>query len=164
MPAFSELASITDKNGDCIVENFVIGRAGYGNVFFPGMTNITGMNFDELVIFRHKEIFIYPDENTKPIVGEGLNKKAQVTLDKVWPIDKTLQHPIRSPEKLGDMNYEEKLRRACIQMGARFIEYRPDTGSWVFNVEHFSKYGLEDSDDEEETTTSKKGEGNYTHY
>ena len=158
MPPFSELASITDSNGDCIVENFVIGRAGYGNIFFPGMTNIAGMNFDELVIFRHKEVFVYPDDSVKPLVGEGLNKKAQVTLDKVWPIDKTVQNPIKSPEKLVDMNYEEKLRKACIKMGARFTEYRPETGSWVFNVEHFSKYGLQDSDDEDETAvTAKKG-------
>jgi len=40
------------KDGNCFVENFTIGRAGYGNVFFPGITNIAGMNFDELVIFR----------------------------------------------------------------------------------------------------------------
>ena len=156
LPKFSELANITDKNGDCIVENFVIGRAGYGNIFFPGMTNIAGMNFDELVIFRHKEVFVYPDDNLKPILGEGLNKKAQVTLDKVWPIDKTLQNPIKSPEKLGDMNYEEKLRKACIKMGAQFVEYRPETGSWVFKVDHFSKYGLQDSDDEEDGTISSK--------
>ena len=159
MPKFTELANITDTNGDCIVENFVIGRAGYGNIFFPGMTNIVGMNFDEIVIFRHKEVFVYPDDNSKPLLGEGLNKKAQVTLDKVWPIDKTLQTPIKTPEKLTNMNYEEKLRKACIKMGARFVEYRSETGSWVFNVDHFSKYGLQDSDDEDNSTlTLKKGQ------
>ena len=47
------------------------------------------------------------------------------------------------------MNYEEKLQKACLKLGARFVEYRPETGSWVFKVDHFSKYGLDDSDEEE---------------
>jgi nuclear pore complex protein Nup98-Nup96 len=73
-----------------------------------------------------------------------------VTLDKVWPVDKTKQEPIKSPERLLQLNFEERLQKSCMKLGARFIEYRPETGSWVFRVDHFSKYGLDDSDDEDD--------------
>ena len=79
----SELATMVDSEGNLNVENFTIGRQGYGNIFFPGMTNIKGMNFDDIVFFRHKEVIVYPDDSKKPELGQGLNKKAQVTLDKV---------------------------------------------------------------------------------
>lgn len=48
------------------------------------------------------------------------------------------------------MDYTGKLRRVCEKHDMRFVDYRPETGSWVFRVEHFSKYGLNDSDDEDD--------------
>lgn len=61
-------------------------------------------------------------------------RRAEVTLDGVWPNDKTTCTQIRSPERLADMNYEGRLEKASRKQGARFLEYRPETGSWVFEV------------------------------
>ncbi|XP_017793152.1 PREDICTED: nuclear pore complex protein Nup98-Nup96 [Habropoda laboriosa] len=133
----------------CVVPNFTVGREGYGNVYFPESFDIYGLNLDEIVHFRHKEVIIYPDDEEKPPVGQGLNRKAQVTLDRVWPHDKSLHKPITDPRRLAAMDYEEKLRRVSAKHDTRFLEYRPETGSWVFKVDHFSKYGLSDSDEDD---------------
>jgi len=48
IPPFEALAELVDDEGNCYVEDFTIGREGYGSIFFPGITNITDMNFDEI--------------------------------------------------------------------------------------------------------------------
>lgn len=83
-------------------------------------------------------------------MGEGLNRKATVTLDRVWPTDKTTKESITNPDRIAATNFVVKLQRACAKLSTQFVDYRPDTGSWVFNVDHFSKYALVDSDDEDE--------------
>ncbi|XP_005161496.1 nuclear pore complex protein Nup98-Nup96 isoform X1 [Danio rerio] len=155
IPSMEELGKMLNENGECIVENFTIGRKGYGSVFFPGEVNLTNMILDEIVHFRRKEIIVYPDDKDKPPVGEGLNRRAEVTLDGVWPNDKTTCCQIKSPDRLTEMNYEGRLEAASRKQGARFLEYRPETGSWVFEVAHFSKYGLQESDEEEEISPAK---------
>lgn len=156
IPTLDDITNLMDEQGRCIVPNFTIGRNGYGNVYFNESFDVHGLNFDEIVHFRHKEIIVYPDDENKPPVGHGLNRKAQVTLDQVWPIDKTLHEPIKDPKRLEAMSFEAKLRRVCDKSDTRFLEYRPDTGSWVFKVDHFSKYGLTDSDEEESAPTDPK--------
>lgn len=68
----------------------------------------------------------------------------------MWPVDKTKHEAIKDPQRLHEVDWEGKLRRVCDKNATRFIEYRPETGSWVFRVKHFSKYGLNDSDEEDE--------------
>ncbi|XP_051881963.1 nuclear pore complex protein Nup98-Nup96 isoform X2 [Pristis pectinata] len=150
IPSMEELAQqLTNENGECIVENFTIGRKGYGSVYFPGVVNLTNMDLDEIVHIRRKEVTVYLDDDKRPPVGEGLNRRAEVTLDGIWPTDKSTRCLIKSPERLMEMGFEERLENSSRKQGARFLEYRCETGSWVFEVMHFSKYGLQDSDEEE---------------
>ncbi|XP_027557642.1 nuclear pore complex protein Nup98-Nup96 isoform X3 [Neopelma chrysocephalum] len=155
IPSMEELARFTNDRNECIVTDFTIGRRGYGSIYFEGEVNLTNLNLDEIVHIRRKEVIVYPDDERKPPIGEGLNRRAEVTLDGVWPTDKTSRCLIKSPERLAEMNYEGRLEAVSRKQGARFKEYRPETGSWVFKVAHFSKYGLQDSDEEEEDHPSK---------
>ncbi|XP_066106821.1 nuclear pore complex protein Nup98-Nup96 isoform X4 [Saccopteryx bilineata] len=155
IPSMDDLAKITNEKGECIVSDFTIGRKGYGSIYFEGEVNLTNLNLDDIVHIRRKEVIVYLDDNHKPPVGEGLNRKAEVTLDGVWPTDKTSRCLIKSPDRLADINYEGRLEAVSRKQGAQFKEYRPETGSWVFKVSHFSKYGLQDSDEEEEERLSK---------
>lgn len=67
-------------------------------------------------------------------LGCFFNRRAEVTLDGVWPTDKTSRCLIKSPERLVEMNYEGRLEAVSRKQGAQFKEYRPETGSWVFKV------------------------------
>ncbi|XP_068025345.1 nuclear pore complex protein Nup98-Nup96-like [Melanerpes formicivorus] len=150
IPSLEDLAGLTNDSSECVVTNFTIGRRGYGSIYFEGEVNLTNLNLDEIVHIRRNEVIIYPDDGRKPPVGEGLNRRAEVTLDGVWPTDKTSRCLIQSPQQLEAMNYAGRLEALCRRQGAQFVEYRPETGSWVFKVAHFSQHGLQESDEEEQ--------------
>lgn len=150
IPTLDEMIAYMRPDGTCVVPHLTIGRKNYGNVYYDTEIDVAGMDLDSLVHFLNKEVIIYPDESEKPPLGEGLNRRAIVTLDRVWPRDKSEKRPITDPERLAKMEYEWKLRRVCDKHNTKFIEYRPSSGSWVFRVEHFSKYGLTDSDEDDD--------------
>lgn len=41
--------------------------------------------------------------------------------------------------------------------GAKLVDYNVDTGVWVFDTFHWSRYAMDDSDDDEEGVGEKKG-------
>jgi len=47
-----------------------------------------------IVYIGHKEVAVYQDDSCKPPQGEGLNKRAIITLENTWPLDKTKKEPI----------------------------------------------------------------------
>ncbi|KAM5126356.1 nuclear pore complex protein Nup98-Nup96-like, partial [Mantella aurantiaca] len=126
----------------------------YGSIYYDGKIDVSNLDLDEIVHIRNKEVIVYTDDAHKPPVGEGLNRAAEVTLNEVWPINKTTRELIKCPDHLTEINYKSKLEAASRKQGAQFKEYRPETGSWVFRVKHFSKYGLQDSDEEDDSAST----------
>lgn len=81
-----------------------------------------------------KEVSVYNDDTDKPVVGEGLNKRAIVKLDGYWPANKTTRELITDPDQLAKINYVATLKRCTERIGAKFHDYIPLTGTCVFEV------------------------------
>ncbi|CAI9267393.1 unnamed protein product [Lactuca saligna] len=116
------------------VQNFTVGRYGYGKVKFFGETDVRWLDLDQIIKFKRHEIVVYEDETTKPVIGKGLNKAAEVTL-------------LLQITSMKDQ-VTEKLRVSAERQGAKFISFDSNKKEWKFTVQHFSRFGL--SDDEEE--------------
>ncbi|CAG7717020.1 unnamed protein product [Allacma fusca] len=153
-PDIKELDLLTDAQENCFVRGFIVGRHNYGEIRFLDVVNVGNLDIDETVLFRHKEVVVYPDDNNKPPVGEGINVPAEIRLERVWPIDKATKDPIKVPAKVKALKYEEKLKKSCERLGAEFISYDEQTGRWVFKVSHFSKYSCAPEEEEEDDVSS----------
>lgn len=144
IPCLSELAIREFSSpGYCSrVQNFVIGRCGYGCVKFIGETDIRCLDLDSIVKFRRCEIVVYEDDSSKPLEGHGLNKPAEVTL--------LLQ--TKSLDNLNEAQLKkivEKLKCKAESQGAHFISFDLAKREWKFLVQHFSRFGLGEEDEED---------------
>lgn len=138
------------------VDGLTIGRNGVGSVTFlvpvdlkecPPAADLPG----KVVLLTPKECTVYPDEDTKPNEGTGLNVPARIALEGCWAIDKANRQPIKQENHPKQVAHLRKLRE---MPDTKFIAFDLKSGTWTFTVEHFSKYGLGGEDDE-----SSDGEG-----
>ncbi|KAJ1425284.1 hypothetical protein B484DRAFT_330880, partial [Ochromonadaceae sp. CCMP2298] len=136
-PDISVLATFT--SGELAqVKGFSVFRPNVGKIEWAGETDVRGLDLDRAVKIEHKEVFVYEEE--APPQGTGLNKPATVTLCRVFPKEGS------TDRKRAD--FVHKLEDFCALNGAKMVLYSAATGDWVFAVDHFSRYGLDDSDDE----------------
>ena len=126
------------------VQDFVVGRLGYGEVCWLEAVDLTGLrSLDELmgtvVIIEDREVMVYPGEyeDDKPDVGQGLNVPAAVSLKNCWPLDKATRNPIKDPNNARVQQHVKKLRK---KQETEFVDYEVETGTWTFKVQHFSRY------------------------
>ncbi|XP_055851042.1 nuclear pore complex protein Nup98-Nup96-like isoform X2 [Episyrphus balteatus] len=160
IPSLDNLKYFISDDGACIVPTFTIGRKGYGKVCFNNEVNVTGINIDDLVHFRNKEIIIYPNENgNNTTIANDLKKcDALVILEQVWPLDEATHEPIKDPQHLDKIKYEDKLRLACHKNDIHFVEYHPETGSWLFKMKQFTKNNINCWNEEDDEDVSQNNQ------
>ena len=137
----------------CELHNFTAGRRGYGEVTFPEAVDLTGLDLEDLlgtvIVFNHMELAVYPDDyHNKPERGHGLNVPAQISLEDCFTKDKATKQPITDQS---DPRHARFLKRVKTIPNTDFVSYTDD-GVWTFNVEHFSRYGIAESDDESDAS------------
>ena len=134
------------------LKHFTCGRVGYGEIKFLQPVDLTTCrsihNIEgKIITFEDRECTVYPVESEKPARGEGLNVPAEIKLFGCWPVDKATREPIRDEKH---PKFAAHLRKLKSIPETHFISYGPGKGEWVFEVQHFSRYGLNDDDDDDD--------------
>ena len=149
-PTISKLKEYSSEKMKA-VQDFKVGRRGYGQVSFSQPVDLTSTNLDEipgkLILFDIKVCIVYPEEDSEQPPGMGLNVPATITLEKCWPLSKETRQPIIDPDNPRFQQHIQKLRK---MPNTEFIDYMADNGVWIFRVQHFSRYGLPDEEDDDE--------------
>lgn len=129
------------------VDNFTVGRENVGFVRFKVPVDISNIELDDLcggiIQLEPRSATVYPVQAKKPPVGKGLNVPAQISLEQSWPRGGRDKRITSDPKRFN--KHIDRLKRIP---DTTFESYDKDTGVWAFGVEHFTTYGLDDSDDE----------------
>eukprot|EP01083_Nonionella_stella_P065558 171890_1 len=117
----------------------------FGQVSWPGLTDVRNIDLDKVVVFSAGSIEVYPDAkdaNDKPKQGSGLNKPAKIRLINCWPRGKRGY----VPKNLS--RWTDHLQMGILRggLGAKFKGWDRVTGDFDFDVEHFTKYAFMDAD------------------
>ena len=128
------------------VVNFTVGRTNVGQVRFRVPVDLTKINLDSImdgiVTLIIRSATVYPDVTTKPPVGQGLNVPAEILLLHTCP---------RSGPEANAAKMKKHIMRLKSIPDTTFVSYDEQTAAWVFRVEHFTTYGLDDEDEDDET-------------
>lgn len=130
-PSMAELASRSMKELQ-FIENFTVGRKGYGEIKWSDPVDVRGLDLDLVVDIQKGEIAVYPDR-----LADQLDAPATVTLEGMFKKDKRSGTP--TTDKQATAKYARKLESFCENNNLRFKEYNPESGRWSFEVEGFAE-------------------------
>lgn len=154
-PSLEELQSMNRVQRQT-VPNFTVSRENIGKIEFKVPVDVSNIDLEklcgEIIQLEPRSATVYPDQHVKPPQGKGLNVPAKITLEQSYP---------RNPRERSSKKLEKHIERLARIPDTTFESYDKQTGVWVFSVEHFTTYGLdesdEDSDDEVEIPPTVMG-------
>lgn len=146
-PSISELKKLTSLELTH-VPNFSVGRKNYAHMMYKYPVDLSAFEgrWDKLlgntIIFQNRTLQVYSNAAEKPSQGNGLNVPAVITIEKAFP---KKYDPLNPDFELIDRHIE---RLKSIH-GMKFISFDPSNGTYVFEVEHFSIWGIVDEEDDD---------------
>lgn len=130
VPSMAALASRTMKELQN-VENFTVGRKGYGEIRWVEPVDVRGLDLDMVIDIQRGEIAVYPDHE-----ADQLDAPAIITLEGMYKKDKRTGTPTTDKELT--RKYAMKLEGFCEKNDLRFIDYSPEDGRWTFEAPGFA--------------------------
>lgn len=106
------------------IDNFEVCREGFGSIKWLGVTDVRGLDLDELVDIGKGAVTVCPDGNRAP-VGTQLNKSAVICLK--------VQRTASSQDEAARL--KKRIQQLTEKAGHKFISYDLDT--WIFSVTDF---------------------------
>ncbi|KZS91868.1 hypothetical protein SISNIDRAFT_429815 [Sistotremastrum niveocremeum HHB9708] len=137
-PSIAALSKL-DHSALSHLENFTVGRVGYGSIKFlqpvdlttiPSLTSL----LSGTIKFSEREAIVYPEDSSKPPLGEGLNVRAEVKLERVWARDKGSKEAVKDE---GSVLHKRLIKKLKSYEGTSFVGFEMETGTWTFEVEGF---------------------------
>lgn len=132
--SFYTIPDIRDIGTSQYISNLVIGFEGKGRIeFLEPVTIITAEDIERRVSFRNEGV-----EISDPI-GTGLNKKARVFVEGIFPMCRGTNEIIKGkcdsfPQKGIQERFIYQLKNDPSKI---FVDYNVDTGIYVYEVNHF---------------------------
>lgn len=132
------------------VHGYTVGRTGVGKIEFDDV-DLTAVPLDDvlgsIVKLNLRSATVYETGVNTPPMGRGLNVPSTITLENSWPRSQAGKNPVH--ERKGP-RFDKHLERLKRVNNTDFISYDSETGVWIFRVQHFTTYGLDDDDEEDE--------------
>lgn len=119
------------------VKNFRISKDTIAAIDFLSPVDISNFNFKKDIIIRNCLVDIYRIKRNAPKKGTGMNVRAMINMQSVWPKNSSGIRVKTNNQKVLSQ-YDEQLKSYCEKKNAQPIFYLKDKGIFQFIVSDFT--------------------------